>query len=99
MRIEYQHKLTSEEAYRRISHLLSDLQRKYADKISDPQTRWNSEHTRMDYSMKIMGFSAEGQVTLQNGRVSLEGKIPFMAKMFSGKIEKMVREQLDDLLV
>ena len=98
MRIDYQHNLAQEEAYGRINNLLTDLQKQYADKISNPQTSWNPEHTRMDYSMEIMGFKTKGQVTLNDGQVSLEGKLPFMAKMFSGKIEEMVKTQLDDLL-
>ena len=98
MRIDYQHNLTQGEAYVRINNLLTDLQKQYADKISNPRTSWNPEHTRMDYSMEIMGFGTKGEVTLKNGQVSLEGKLPFMARMFSGKIEEMVRKQLDDLL-
>ena len=97
MRIDYQHNLTQGEAYNRINNLLTDLQKQYADKISDPRTSWNLEHTRMNYSMEIMGFSTKGEVTLKNGQVSLEGKLPFMARIFSGKIEEMVKKQLDDL--
>jgi len=98
MRIDYQHNLTQEEAYRRINNLLTDLQKQYVDKIRNPRTSWNPEHTRMGYSMEIMGFGTKGEVTLQDGQISLEGKLPFMAKMFSGKIEEMVRKQLDNLL-
>jgi hypothetical protein len=98
MKIDYPHNLTQEESYERINRLLSELQEQHADKISDPETTWNSGHTRMDYSMKVMGFNTSGQITLRDGQVSLDGKIPLMAKMFSGKIEEMVRLQLDDLL-
>lgn len=96
MRIDYQHKLTPEEAYGKINNLLINLQRQYADKISNPQTSWNPEHTRMDYSMEIMGFKTKGQITLKNNQVSLEGKLPLMARIFSGKIEEMIKKQLDD---
>jgi len=98
MKIDYKHNLAPEEAYRRINNLLTDLQSQYADKISNPQTSWNPEHTRMAYSMEIMGFRTKGEVTLNNGQVSLDGKLPLMARMFSGKIEEMVKTQLDDLL-
>ena len=98
MRIDYQHNLAREEAYRRINNLLTDLQRQYAGRISNLLTSWNPKHTRMDYSMEIMGASTNGQVNLKKGKVSLEGKIPFMARMFSGKIEEMVRKQLDGFL-
>jgi len=97
MKIYYQHNLTSEEAYRRINNLLLNLQKKYSDKISNPKTSWNSEHTQMDYSMEIMGSKIKGQVHLKDCQITLEGKLPFMAKMFSGKIEGMVKKQLEDL--
>ena len=65
MRIDYSHNLEREEAYQRISNLLLDLQRQYADKISNPKARWNQEHSQMDFSMEIMGFSTSGQVYLK----------------------------------
>jgi hypothetical protein len=98
MRIDYQHNLTQEEAYRRINALLTDLPKPYADKISNLKTSWNPSHTLMDYSVEIMGFSTQGELTLKNGQISLEGKLPFAARLFRGEIEKMVKTQLDDLL-
>lgn len=97
MRIDYSHHLTCEEAYRRIDRLLSDLQRKYIDKIKNPQISWNLEHTRMDYNVEILGFNAEGLVILDDRQVSIDGKVPFAVRIFSGKIEEIVRKHLDDM--
>ena|SRR3989344_7026669 len=97
MKIDYNHNLTQDEAYTRINNLLGELKKKHSEEISNPQMSWNSQHTIMDYSVKIKGFSSSGQITLKEGQVSLEGKLPFAAKIFSGKIERMVREKLDDL--
>lgn len=98
MRIEYQHHLTREEAYRRIDDLVSYLQKKYACKIRDLKTSWDPKHTRMEFSVKILGFGAEGQLTSQDGQVSLEGKLPFIARLLSGKIEEIVRKKFDEIL-
>jgi len=98
MRIDYQHNLAQEKTYQRISNLLLDLQRKYAGEIKNPESSWNSEHTRMDYSVEIMGFKVNWQITLKNGLVSLEGEIPFMARIFSEEIEKGVRKKLEEIL-
>ena len=98
MKIDYAHKLSNDEAYNRITNLLQELQKQYADKISNPRTSWNKNHTQMDFSIKVMGFNTEGQVYLRQGQVTLEGKIPFMARPFSGKIERMIKEKLEDLL-
>jgi len=97
MKIDYQHNLTNEEAYKRINNLLLDLQTKYSDKISNAEKSWNPEHTQMNYSMEIMGSKIKGRVHLRDCQITLEGKLPFMAKMFKGKIEHMVKEQLEDL--
>lgn len=98
MIIEYPHSLAIEEAYRRIDNSFLDFLRQHADYIRKPETSWNPEHTRMDYSMEIIGISTEGHVTLIDGQINLEGKFPSMGSSFDKKIEEIVRKKLDDLL-
>ena len=100
MKINYRHKLTQEEAYKRIDNLLIDLQKEYDGKIINPRTIWNPEHTRMEYTMKILGFSAKGEITLKKNQISLREEFPFVAGILGGKIKEMVtkQKQLDDLL-
>lgn len=97
MKINYPHNLTPEEAYRRIDAQLSSLQATYAPRIRNPQVRWNPEHTHLDFNVEIMGFGTEGQVILSENQVSLEGKVPLLTRMFSGKIEEIIRKQLEEL--
>lgn len=97
MKIVYNHGLKAEEAYNRIDNLLKNMAEKYADKISNPETRWNSDHSEMDFGVKVMGFGTNGKVYLEDGKITLEGKLPFAARIFKGKIENMVKEQLEEL--
>ncbi|MFH1310859.1 MAG: polyhydroxyalkanoic acid system family protein [Nanoarchaeota archaeon] len=98
MRIDYLHNLTIQETYERINKLLPELQEEYSDKISDSQLNWNLDCTQMNFSMKVMGFKTSGQIHLKDKQISLEGKLPFVAKMFGEKIEEMIRKKLDELL-
>lgn len=98
MKLEYTHTLSSDEAYARISMLLQKLQDQYADKITNPMMSWNESHTQMDFTLEVKGIKTQGQVFLKDGQISLEGKIPFLARAFSGKIESMIKKKLDDLL-
>ncbi len=98
MRIEHKHNLTNEEVYRRLQGLLSDLQEQYADKIKNLQSQWNQDNTQMDFSVEIMGFRSQGRVYLLDKKVILEGNLPLMARMFSGKIESMIKARLEALL-
>jgi hypothetical protein len=98
MEIIHKHSLNLNEAYMRIDHLLSGLQEEYSDKIKNPIITWNDSFTQMNYSFEIMGFSTKGGVNLIEGHINMTGKLPFMARMFKGKIEEIVRGQLDILL-
>jgi len=99
MEINYQHNLTQEQAYSKINEFLSELQQKYANKISDPIKKWNSAHTQMEFGMGILGFKGiKGTIFLTQKEVKVVGKIPFLARLFSGKIEQIIKQQLEDLL-
>ena len=95
MIIDYQHALTGEEAYQRINNHLTLLQERYADKISDPSFIWDAACTQMNYRLGFRGYSIHGQITVRDNLVSIEGKLPFMARLFTGKIEERVRRELD----
>ena len=96
MKIGYPHNLTNEEAYNKINDLILDLRIKYSDEISNEKKSWNEEHTQMDYSMKIMGIKIKGKVHLSDSKITLEGKLPFVAIPFSKKIENRIRKQLEE---
>ena len=81
-----------------MDNFLKDITTQYADKIRNPQTKWNLNHTQMDFSIEVMGLKTNGHVYLKDGLVTLEGKVPLMARMFSGKIEEVIREKIEDLL-
>ena len=98
MKIEYKHALTQGQAYQKIDKLLTALQERYADKITNPQKTWNADNTQMDYSIEILGFETKGKVVLSEGQVNLDGTIPFLARAFSKKIESKLKERLEALL-
>lgn len=98
MEITYEHTLSQRVAYTRINNLLDRLQEEYGAQISDPHREWNSRHTQMDFSVQILGAQTQGQVYLEPGHVRIEGTVPGIAKLFSRRIEKMIRKQLEDLL-
>ena len=98
MKIEYNHNLGKEEAYNRINNLLNKLQDQYKDMISDPQKTWNSTKDEMDFIVNIKGYHLSGKVYIKDKQIVLEGKLPFVARMFSGKIKGIIKEKLETLL-
>lgn len=51
----------------------------------------------MDFNFEAKGFNINGDITLKERELILNGKLPFAARLFSGKIEKMINEKLDEL--
>ena len=68
MRIDYKHNLTKQQSYEKINKLLPELQAQYADKISNPKWSWNSDNSKMDFSMEIMGFDVSGNIDVMDGK-------------------------------
>jgi hypothetical protein len=97
MRVEYSHALSREIAYERINSLLAELQTKYSDKIRYLSSSWNPERTKMNYRLETSVFDTEGNISLENNKVILEGKVPLTARMLTGKIKDIIRKKLDDL--
>ncbi len=98
MRIDYKHNLTQQQSYEKINKLIPELQAQYADKISNPEWSWNSEKTRMDFSMEVMGFDVSGNIDLMDGELVMEGDLPLLARPFSDKIEETIKTQLKKIL-
>ena len=98
MKIEYPHHLSKEQSYYRITKRLAELERAYADDIDTFETKWEADHSRMSFNFEVMGFSTQGHLYLKDNHLILEGELPLLARLFSSKIEEMVKENLDDIL-
>ena len=92
----FRHDLPQEEALRRIKRLLTDVQARFADKVSDVRERWNGSVGKFSFS--VMGFSTNGELVVGPSTVLLTGKLPPLATFFRGKIESVILEQATALL-
>jgi len=52
----------------------------------------------MDFSLYARGFDISGKIQLYDNLIVLEGNLPFLAKLYQGKIESMIRQKLKELL-
>lgn len=94
--MSFRHDLPQDEALRRIKGLLSDIQRRFNDKVSNVYERWNGYVG--EFSFSVSGFSTRGQLVVEPTQVRLTGKIPALARPFRGKIESVICEEAIALL-
>ncbi len=98
MIIKYKHNKTKDEVYKVIDKFLGELKEQYKDKVQDYSNDWNSSKDIMDFSLYARGFDISGKIQLYDNLIVLEGNLPFLAKLYQGKIESMIRQKLKELL-
>ena len=90
------HQLGTAEAERRIKGIIEKLKDEHGDQVSELTERWNGPVGT--FSMKAMGFTVSGTITVRDSSVDMTANVPMMAMMFKGQIEEMVRERAATLL-
>ena len=90
------HRLSQDEALRRIKTLLDDVQKQYADKITNLKESWTGPIGKFSFS--AMGFNVSGTLVVKPATVELAGDLPFAAKFFKGRIESTIRTRATELL-
>ena len=91
------HKLSQEEALLRIQSLLQKVKAKFANAIRDLKEEWNGNIGSFSFTVK--GYEVSGILTVKPSSVELDGKIPFAAAFFKGKIKSVIATEAEKILV
>lgn len=86
------HPLDQQSAVAKLTGLMNALQTKYKDVASDVQGNWADNV--LNFSLKVMGFTVSGKVTVQDQLAKVEGQLPLAAAMFRGRIEESIKSEL-----
>jgi len=90
------HSIGKEEALNRIKNLLGNVQSKFSGQIKDVKEEWNDNEG--SFSFSVMNMPVSGKLTVNNGDVSLDGKLPPAASLFQGKIKEVIMEEAKKVL-
>jgi hypothetical protein len=90
---------SQKEAYQKIDSFLEGLVKEHSDLVYNPQKEWNKNKDQMNFSFEAKGFNIKGDIKIQDKELILTGKLPFLARMFSDTIEKVIYKNLDNLFV
>jgi hypothetical protein len=96
IKVAVPHKLTQDEALRRIKKAIADTKKQNADKVRDLSESWDGYVG--NFSAAAMGQSLSGSVSVEPKEVIVETKVPLMFIAFKGKIESAARDMLSRLL-
>ncbi|MBL7698194.1 MAG: polyhydroxyalkanoic acid system family protein [Chitinophagaceae bacterium] len=90
------HSLGQQEALDRIQKLLGNVQDRFSGQLKDVQQNWNGNEG--SFSFSVMNMPVSGKLTVNNGDVALDGKLPLAASLFQGKIKEVIMEEAKKVL-
>jgi Putative polyhydroxyalkanoic acid system protein (PHA_gran_rgn) len=90
------HKLTQEEALKRIKNLLNDAKRDHANLISNLQENWEGNKGTFSFSAK--GYDVSGELIVHPNSIDIHSKVPFALTLFKGMITGMITQKANELL-
>jgi len=96
LNISVQHQLLQADSLRRVKGLLGEVQKEFADKISNLSESWGENKRRFSFTTPV--GQASGTITVGASSVDLAVNLPLLAGPFRGKIETAIRERARKLL-
>jgi hypothetical protein len=90
------HQLSRDEARQRVEGLLDRALADYAAYLSDAQGQWNGHE--LDFRFVASGLGIAGKLIVEETQVAVGGALPLAAAFFKGRIEGMIRDELQRLL-
>ena len=93
---EVAHQLGRDAAIDRLKGFVQQVERKFKDQVSRLEGDW--EDNQLQFSMTTYGFELSGVLTVDDNKAVIDGKLPFPAVAFRGKIEKSFQKELEKAL-
>ncbi len=93
---EVPHQIGQEDATNRLKGFMDKVRNRYKDQVSDLSESW--EENVLTFAFKSYGFKISGTLTVEDAAARLDGKLPFAAVAFKGKIQQSIATELEKVL-
>jgi hypothetical protein len=95
MHIQIPHKSSKITALTRIKQALNEARPKAGDQVEITEERWEGE--TLHFAVVLQGKNISGTVQVNETHIVVDAKLPLLWRIFEGKIEKMIGEQIKQL--
>ena len=96
IKIAIPHRLTRDEASRRLQTGFADFRRQYASNLAQMEDRWTGDH--MDFRASAFGQSITGRIDVRDTSVDVEVDLPWLFAVLAEKIKGQVQQAGQKLL-
>ena len=92
MKVSRAHNMAKEAARKQVKNLLPHLLKEMGSNVNNPKQAWRGD--TLDFSFYTMGYDIRGQLVINDTAVTIDVGIPFLAKLFEGKVRSTVEQRL-----
>ena len=89
---EVPHTLGQDAAVARLKNFLDRVAERYKDQVSKMEGEWNENV--LTFELTTFGFTISGTLTVEESSAKIDGKLPFAAVAFRGKIQTSIADEL-----
>ncbi len=93
MHVHIPHGLSKQEAVLKVKSAIQEAQPQIAAHAKDTQLEWQSENV-LRFDATIQGKRIHGTLTVEEKEFEIDATLPLLWRMFEGRIEKAIREQV-----
>jgi hypothetical protein len=95
MHLEIAHKFTQEQAKQRVIQGLNEARPKLEGQAVLEKEEWHDN--TLDFGVLVQGQRITGSLEVEDQKFILDAKLPFLWRMFEGKIQQAIEEQIKTL--
>lgn len=92
MHIEIPHNFSQKEALNRVKAALQQSRAQLLQQAPDFKAEWDRE--QLTFAATLQGKHVTGSLSVEAKQFVLDAKLPLLWRMFEGRIEKAIREQV-----
>jgi putative polyhydroxyalkanoate system protein len=96
MQISLPHKLSKFQATQRVKDALNQARPKFKDQVEIHQEEWNGD--TLTFSFTGQGQKISGTLTVEDTKFALDIQLPFMLRLFEGRIKAEVEKQIQQMV-
>src|SRR5215467_1943023 len=96
LKMSIPHRLSQEEAMKRVQALMDRLKTEHADKLSNVNIDWSGNISNLQFVAK--GFHIAGTIHVQSSTVDIQAKVPLIVSLYGQKIKDIIEKESEQLL-
>lgn len=95
MHVEIPHQFSRKEAINRVKMALNQSRGQLLQQAPDLKTEWQGD--ALKFSATVQGKHITGSLEVQEKQFVIDAKLPLLWRIFEGRIEKAIKEQVSQI--